>query len=271
MTLAIVFDSAGTLLKTVREVTDIKSHRLLENTVETTLLTFEDPDRLLVLLNISSAHLLESNGKELLSTWIKNNNISFGISCGRHIIDAASVEKLLHSDRYATVGDLQLAVQTCRNKITKENYLFALNAGLIVNTRTDMIEFGIASAGYPFPGVKALISHLHRKGIATFIASGDRTEKLELVADNIGIPRNRVYGVATPVTKAQVVTNLKQEYDVVMMVGDGINDLSAMRSADIAVLTLQQSKAPDILEKTADRIINDIREIEEIASELNHD
>ena len=271
MTVAIVFDSAGTLLKTVREVTDIKSHELLNNSVETTLLTFEDPDRLLVILNIVTGDLLESYGETLLSSWIKNNNISFSISCGRRIIDAARVEKLLHSDKNATVGDLQLAVQTCRNKIKKENYLFALNAGLIVNSRTNSIEYGIASAGYPFPGVKDLLSHLSQKGIASFIASGDRTEKLELVADNIGIPRSRVHGVATPIRKADVVTSLKQEYDVVMMVGDGINDLSAMRAADIAVLSLQQSKAPDILKRTADFIIKDIREIEDIVSKLNHD
>ncbi|HJJ58772.1 MAG TPA: HAD family hydrolase, partial [Methanocorpusculum sp.] len=104
---------------------------------------------------------------------------------------------------------------------------------------------------------------------AVYVASGDRTEKLEMVADKIGIPRNRVHGVATPVTKAQIVTSLKSEYDIVMMTGDGINDLSAMRAADVSVLTLQQEgERPEILKKTADKIIYDIRDVAAIADEL---
>jgi len=77
-------------------------------------------------------------------------------------------------------------------------------------------------------------------GVPTFIASGDRVTKLERMADHLGIPRDRVYGVATPTVKAQIVSDLRQEYDRVLMVGDGINDLCAMRNADIAILTVQQ-------------------------------
>lgn len=269
MSIAVVFDSAGTLLKTVRSVVNLTDKRLIPSNVETTMLTFEDPARILVLLNISSANLLESDGTELLSAWLAKNNITFGISCGRNIIDADAVGTILFSDTNATVADLQLAVATCRKEVAKESDVFAMNAGVIVNTRTSLIEFGIAAAGHPFPGVRDMISCLHKKGVAVFIASGDRTEKLELVADKIGIPRDRVHGVATPVTKANIVTSLKQEYDIVMMVGDGINDLSAMRAADIAVLTLQQpGDRPKILEETADRIIHDIRDVAALVDDL---
>ena len=269
MSLAIVFDSAGTLLKTVRSVVQFETGTLIPQNTETTMLTFEDPARLLVLLNANSAEIQKADGELLLSSWIKDEQISFGITCGRKIIDADEVAKILYGDTAAKIGGLQQALSTCKAAASRENDLFAMNAGVIVNTRTNTIEFGIATAGYPFPGVRELISHLHKKGIAVFIASGDRTEKLELVADKIGIPRNRVHGVATPVTKAQIVTSLKYEYDVVMMVGDGINDLSAMRAADAAVLTLQQGgDRPAILKETADRCITDIREVAAIAEEL---
>ncbi|MDD4132678.1 MAG: HAD-IC family P-type ATPase, partial [Methanocorpusculum sp.] len=127
-----------------------------------------------------------------------------------------------------------------------------------------------AAAGYPFPGVKEMISTLHQKGIAVYIASGDRTAKLELVADKIGIPRDRVHGVATPITKAQIVTNLKGEYDIVVMVGDGINDLSAMRAADVSILTVQQKgERPSVLTNAAGYIIHDIRDVVGIVNTFN--
>lgn len=269
MSLAIVFDSAGTLLKTVRSVVNFATKELIPQNIETTMLTFEDPARLLVMLNVNSSDLRECDGNQLLSAWMKEKAITFGISCGRNIIDADEVAEILYGDTTATAGDLQKAVATCKATVSRENDLFALNAGVIVNTRTRTIEFGIAAAGYPFPGVRELISSLHKKGIAVYVASGDRTEKLEIVADKIGIPRNRVHGVATPVTKAQIVTSLKSEYDIVMMTGDGINDLSAMRAADVSVLTLQQEgERPEILKKTADKIIYDIRDVAAIADEL---
>lgn len=269
MSLAVVFDSAGTLLKTVRAVVEIKTGTLFLDSVETTLLTFEDPDRILVLLNLRSGELQETDGTRLLSEYLTSRNITFGISCGRKIIDANIVGTILYEDRKTRVAEMQKAVAACREMVSKESELFAMNAGVIINTRTKEIEFGLAAAGHPFPGVRDLISSLHQKGVAVFIASGDRTEKLELVADNIGIPRNRVHGVATPVTKAQVVTTLKNDYDVVMMVGDGINDLSAMRAADIAILTLQQKgERPEILMRTAGYIIHDIRETKNIVDEV---
>jgi Soluble P-type ATPase len=78
-----------------------------------------------------------------------------------------------------------------------------------------------------------------------------------------------VHGVATPVTKAHVVRSLKGEYDVVLMVGDGINDLSAMREADVSVLTVQQGgDKPEVLKATADYIIKDIGEVEGIIEGL---
>ncbi|HJJ35969.1 MAG TPA: haloacid dehalogenase, partial [Methanocorpusculum sp.] len=179
MSLAIVFDSAGTLLKTVRTVVDFTTKSLLPDTVETTLLTFEDEARILVMLELSSAQLLEADGTELLSSWLAKNRIGFGISCGRNIVDAETVGGILFSDQTARVADLQLAVSTCKKEATKTSDVFAMNAGAIVNTRLSGIEFGIAAAGYPFPGVRELIADLENKGVGVYIASGDRTEKLE--------------------------------------------------------------------------------------------
>jgi len=53
------------------------------------------------------------------------------------------------------------------------------------------------------------------------------------------------------------------------MVGDGINDLTAMKEADIAILTEQQySKKPKILEDEADYIIKDVSEVIDIVKKI---
>lgn len=270
MTVAVVFDSAGTLLRTTRAVKNVAEKNLCES-IETTLITFQDPDRILVLLNIHTREIMNGDSEELFSTYLKEIGAEFGISCGRRVIVADTVGEILFNDPVCKTRDMQDVVKSCWQNVSKETDRFAMNVGAIINLRTERIEFTIAAAGYPFHGVRETISKLHEMGVASFIASGDRTEKLELVADHIGIPRDRVHGVATPVTKAQIVTHLEDSYDVVIMCGDGINDLSAMKAADISVLTTQQEgERPNILYETADYVINDISEIIGIVEELIH-
>jgi Cu+-exporting ATPase len=144
-----------------------------------------------------------------------------------------------------------------------------MNSGAIVNMADKCIEFAITAGGWPFDGAKEAITALHRLGVPTFIASGDRVTKLEKMADHLGIPRDRVYGVATPTVKAQIVNDLRQEYDRVLMVGDGINDLCAMRNADIAILTIQQpGERPEDLFKEADYVVKNVSEVVTIVKKL---
>ncbi len=196
----------------------------------------------------------------------------FGISCGRKIIDAECVGTILSSDPVCRVFDLQEVIKACWQIVSKEAESFVMNTGVIVSLQTNKIEFTLAAAGYPFPGVQEMISTLHQKGVAVYIASGDRTSKLELIADKIGIPRERVYGLATPVTKARIVTSLKNDYEIVVMVGDGINDLSAMWAADVSILMVQQKgERPEALLKQAEYIIDDIRDVIGIVDKFNAD
>jgi Cu+-exporting ATPase len=89
------------------------------------------------------------------------------------------------------------------------------------------------------------------------------------MADHLGIPRDRVYGVATPTVKAQIIEDLKREYDRVVMVGDGINDLSAMRAADVAILTEQQpGERPPELFSTAHHVVKSVDAVVPIVQKL---
>jgi soluble P-type ATPase len=267
MSVAVVFDSAGTLLNTYRVAKDICHKKLLPG-IETTTLTFSSPDRVLIVLPVHSKDLMATPPETLLSEYLTSHEIGFGVSCTRKIITAEDIGDLLYTDLCCQVGDLQECIRNVWS-VCREEEIVTLNSGAILNMAQGGIEFAITAGGWPFERAKETISALHRMGVPTYIASGDRVTKLEKMADHLGIPRDRVYGVATPTVKAQIVNDLRQEYDRVLMVGDGINDLCAMQNADIAILTIQQpGERPEALYKEADHVIRSVGEVVPIVQAL---
>jgi Cu+-exporting ATPase len=267
MSVAVVFDSAGTLLATYRVAKDIASKKLLPG-IETTTLTFSSPDRVLLVLPVHSRETLATPADLLLSEYLVKNNISFGVSCTRKITTSDEVGDVLYTDTHAHVGDLQECIRNVWT-VCQAEAILTLNSGAIVNMAKKEIEFTITAGGWPFEGAKETITALHRLGVPAFIASGDRTTKLEKMADHLGIPRDRVYGVATPSVKAQIICDLQREYDKVIMVGDGINDLCAFQQADIAILTEQQpAERPEELFAAADYVVTSVSGILPIVRNL---
>jgi Cu+-exporting ATPase len=267
MHVAVVFDSAGTLLRTYRIAKDVRTGELLLD-VETTMLTYADPDRVLCVLHGHSRDFMKASPDLLVSDFIRDHDIAFGISCTRKVIEKEAVKSILHDDRQAKIGDMQECMRFIWSEI-RDQEIVALNNGLIVHTGLMIIEFCVTAGGTPFPGAQEAISALHRRGVFTYIASGDREAKLERMADYLGIPRDRVFGVATPAMKEKIVRDLKQQYDIVMMVGDSINDLKAMRAADIAILSNQQpSVKPHELVSEADYCIRDLRMVPDIVYDV---
>jgi len=267
MSIAVVFDSAGTLLNTYRVAKDIAHKKLLPG-IETTTLTFSSPDRVLIVLPVHSKDLMATGGEMLLSEYLIAKDIGFGVSCTRKIITAEDIGDVLYTDEHARVSDLQECIRNVWS-VCKTESMLTLNSGAIINMADKGIEFTITAGGWPFDGAKEVVTSLHRMGVPMYIASGDRVTKLEKMADHLGIPRDRVYGVATPSVKAQIVNDLRQEYDRVLMVGDGINDLAAMRTADIAILTIQQpGDRPEELYRVADHVVNNVSDVVAIVQAL---
>ena len=267
MSVAVVFDSAGTLLNTYRVAKDVCNKKLLPG-IETTTLTFSSPDRVLVVLPVHSKEMMGTPADMLLSEYLVKNDMGFGVSCTRKITTAEEIGDILYADKRARVGDLQECIRNVWT-VCKAEEVVTMNSGAIINMALGGVEFAITAGGWPFDGAKETITALHRMGVPTFIASGDRVTKLEKMADHLGIPRDRVYGVATPTVKAQIVSDLRQDYDKVLMVGDGINDICALRNADIAILTIQQAgDRPEELYAAADYVVKDVSAVLPIVQDL---
>ncbi|HON80672.1 MAG TPA: HAD family hydrolase [Methanoregulaceae archaeon] len=267
MSIAVVFDSAGTLLHTYRVAKDIARQKLLPG-IETVTLTFSSPERVLIVIHVHSREVIAADPSILLSSYLISQHAGFGISCTRKITTADEIGDVLYTDKRATIGDVQDCIRNVW-AVCKREAVVTLNSGVILNMADQSIEFTVTTGGRPFEGAHETVRELHRLGIPTFIASGDRVAKLEKMADYLGIPRDRVYGVATPTVKAQIIADLQGEYDRVVMVGDGINDLCAMKRADVAILTEQQSgDKPEELYTAAHYIVKNVRDVVEIVKNL---
>ena len=69
--------------------------------------------------------------------------------------------------------------------------------------------------------------------------------------------------------KENIVLELKGKYEKVVMVGDGINDILALRAADVGIMTTQQGdERPKKLREAADMIIDDIIEVVNVVKRL---
>ncbi|HTY53078.1 MAG TPA: HAD-IC family P-type ATPase [Methanomicrobiales archaeon] len=268
--IAVVFDSAGTLLRTYRVVKNIPTGELLPD-VETTAITAASDDRALLVLNVRSRDVMKGPPGLLLSEYLGSHQVSFGVSCSNRIFPHGELADLLYGDRVARVSDLQECIREVWERCRLEA-LVVIDSGVIVNLAPapGTIEFTVTSGGRPFSGAVETIEELHRMGVATYIASGDRASKLERIADHLGIPRDHVHGVATPTIKARIVEDLQEQHCTVVMVGDGINDLPALGQADVSVLTLQQpGEKSESLYRASDHVVPRVMDVVTIVRDLS--
>jgi Cu+-exporting ATPase len=232
------------------------------------VLTCLDRSRVLIALNAHSRDVIAAPPDQLLSSYLCDRNVGFGVSCLRQVVPQENLARILYQDDTAQVEDLQVCIRDVWRTL-KEESLVVMDSGAILNLSRSGIEFTVTAGGRPFEGAREAMADLHAMGVATYIASGDRAAKLEKIADHLGIPRDQVHGIATPSIKAQIVDDLKHCYDTVVMVGDGINDLQAFTKADMAILSEQQSRQkPKKLCDAADYIIGNVSDVVPIVRDL---
>ncbi len=103
------------------------------------------------------------------------------------------------------------------------------------------------------PESPRLVNLLQRQfGIDLHLLTGDNPQRAAQVADELGIPSNRVYSEAFPDQKAKIVRDMRRSGRTVAFVGDGLNDSVALAYADVSV---SFERGADVARETADVVL----------------
>lgn len=90
-------------------------------------------------------------------------------------------------------------------------------------------------ADVPKPEAYLAVTTLRSAGIDVWMVTGDNKTTAEAIADDFGIPKNRVVSNAMPQDKVAKVRELQRAGRSVAMVGDGVNDSPALASANLGI------------------------------------
>jgi cation-transporting ATPase E len=123
----------------------------------------------------------------------------------------------------------------------------------------------VALGDEPRPDAGAVLQALAAQGISVMILSGDHTETVRATIDRLELPMacqmlsgeelaaasdpskllqtHNVIGRATPQQKVEIVATLQRQGCRVAMVGDGVNDILAIKRADLGIAMGQGSAA----------------------------
>ncbi len=106
----------------------------------------------------------------------------------------------------------------------------------------------VALSDTPRPAAKEVVSELDSLGVESVLLTGDNARAAEFFAKNAGL--KRVFAGLLPAQKLEKIEALKASKKTVCMVGDGVNDAPALKSANVGVA--MASMGSDIAVEAAD-------------------
>jgi cation-transporting P-type ATPase E len=93
------------------------------------------------------------------------------------------------------------------------------------------------------PEAAGTVRYFASEGVEVRIISGDSPLTATAVAREVGIPERGVAGRMAPADKRALVERLRAEGRVVAVIGDGVNDVPALKAADIGIAMGSGSEA----------------------------
>ena len=235
----IAFDKTGTLTYGRLDVSDMISFD--ETISETELLS------LAASAEVRSEHPL---GKAI-AAYAKRKNLSlvevsvFKMIAGKGIFAEASGRKLLcGNEKFFTENRVSLDSNV---QYTLEQLRMQGKASVLVADRGKLIGI-IALSDVLRPEAKDMISSLSDMHTRTVLLTGDHQKTADYFARQIGI--SEVRADLLPEEKVRNIEKLKAENHKVCMIGDGVNDAPALKTADVSVA--MGSMGSDIAVEAAD-------------------
>lgn len=147
-----------------------------------------------------------------------------------------------------------------------------------IETLKDLDFVALSILTYPVREVvKEAITLLESAGVKTFIVTGDHPATAKIVAEKVElsgevitgehvehlkdeelkeiVKKTRVFARVTPLQKLQIIKVLQSNREKVAMIGDGINDAAAIKSADVGIA--MGKIGTDLAKESADLVLTD--------------
>lgn len=144
-------------------------------------------------------------------------------------------------------------------ELLEGNHRYAAEGKTVVYFGKDEVVVGlIAMMDVPNPQAKGVIDYLKQQKIHTTMITGDSEKTGQAVGSLLGI--DQIIGNVLPENKSAIVTQQQQDYGVVAMLGDGVNDAPALVTADIGIA---MGDGTDIAIDVADAVLmnNDLTKL----------
>lgn len=240
---AIAFDKTGTLTKGVPSVTDvlfIGSHSAQINLYTDVIYSMEHdsnhPLATAIISHFSNANLLDLEVENLVGTGLYTKYKDVEYTIGK-------------PSSYSTADESILSIKNEFENDGKTVVFFAAD---------DEVEGLMAIQDVPKESAKASLKYFNDQNIETIMITGDAKLTGEAIGHQLGI--KQVKADVLPEDKSSIVTDLKDEYGVVSMVGDGVNDAPALVTSDIG---FAMGSGTDIAIEAADAVlmVNDLQKI----------
>ncbi len=182
--------------------------------------------------------------KEMSEVKVKTG---FGISAKTDYQGAKEVIKVGNSEFFNPINTLEI----------KENGILVF-VGRVISEKEDELLGVFVLEDLPKKGVKEHIAQIKNLGINTLLLSGDNRENVKKCALELGI--DDYISNAKPQDKLNKIKELKEKGQIVMMVGDGLNDAPSLAMSDVAVV---MAKGSDVSVQAADIVSfnNDIKSV----------
>lgn len=219
----LVFDKTGTLTKEQPELSKLYP---LEPFDENTLLAFAAAAEYRQTHPIAKAILAAAEQRKLDLPIIEEAayQVGYGIEV---MIDNKRVQ--VGSARYMKQLEIHLSseIEMVQNTSDSQGYLLVYIA--VNGVLAGVLELQPCIR----PEAKAMIDYVKSQGISVYIISGDHEIPTRHLANKLGI--DHYFAETLPDKKAELIADLRASGKFVAYVGDGINDVIALKQANISI------------------------------------
>ncbi|WQV24158.1 copper-translocating P-type ATPase CopA [Helicobacter pylori] len=240
----IVFDKTGTLtngkpvVKSVHSNIELLELLSLANSIE------KSSEHVIAKGIVEYAKECNAPLKDISEVKVKTG---FGISAKVDYQGAKEIIKVGNSEFFNPINTLEI----------QENGILVF-VGRMISEKEDELLGAFVLEDLPKKGVKEHIAQIKNLGINTFLLSGDNKENVKKCALELGI--DGYISNAKPQDKLNKIKELKEQGQIVIMVGDGLNDAPSLAMSDVAVV---MAKGSDVSVQAADIVSfnNDIKSV----------